>query len=138
MLHNGRSPTKHQRAENIWSAQLAGCLRDFLPESNKTAVMLTCDHGLEFKTRQQVYTGLPVTLSSCYPFHGSADVIIKGFTIVVDDEAIEVHSSGSETEAVMIENAEQPPKGSLQSWLEDLLANKHIFIVKKNFLRHSL
>ena len=116
--------------EDTWTMRLTGCLKSFLPA--KFDVKTTCKSALRFKMHQMSYTGVPVSLCKCYPFHGAPDITIKNNSLIVIGNVAEAEpESGSEVETV-IENTKQasrltecPPK------LGELLANMHIALVKK-------
>ena len=137
-LSTGGAPTNskgHTFSEDVWSARLCGCLKQFLPKEYGKLVTLTCKIGKEFKHRQAVYTGVPPEMCGCYPFHRSPDITIGSTQVMLSrdeqDSGSEVES-GSEAEAV-IENSllYQRQSDTIPSKLGEVLANLHISLVKK-------
>ncbi len=99
--------------------------------------------GLEFKSRQKWYTGVPSYLYQCYPFQGAPDITIKKYTPIVlaEDPNPQPEVEGQELEResgskpdYVIENAQQAlqqVQTEYPSKLGELLANMHIMVVKK-------
>ena len=126
--------------ENIWSQRLTGCLKLFLAKAKDLRlpdVEMTGSFASQFKMKQKLSTGLPVTLCPCYMFHGAPDVTIGNSPIVVDPdregprEEGEEPSSESEPEYIIENSLQAPPQREYPSKLGELLANMHIVLVKK-------
>lgn len=118
--------------EDVWSLRLAGCLRLFLP--HRLDVKMMGKLGKQFAANQMVYTGVPVYLCSCYPFHGAPNITIKSFPIILhsDTEAEgEEPESGNEPDSI-IENSQQAPRQvEYPPKLGELFATMHMALVKK-------
>ena len=124
----------YQMAENVWTEKLKGCLDHFLPTGFK--VDLTIDDGKMFHRTQNGYTGLPIDLCNCYPFHGSPDLVIAR-RVDETDNGDEVMVSGNETdnsdEEELTENAQQLTRQS-SGFIEkvgQLLATIQLHLAKK-------
>ena len=122
----------YQMSENIWTERLKGCLDCFLPVGYK--VELTAEDGKWFTRTQTIFTGLPMTLCNCYPFHGSPDLVITRRVGETDsDDKVVVSGSDGEEEEELIENAQQLTRQS-SGFIEkvgQLLATIQLHLAKK-------
>lgn len=112
--------------------RLAGCLKLFLPRRFNVETLDKL--GSQFVMQQMLYTGVPVHLCQCYPFHGAPDITINDFPIVLcsDSEVVgEEVESESEPDSINEMAQQAPGLGEYPPKLGELIATMHTALVKE-------